>query len=456
MPNRLFSLSPLDGRYKDAMGHLPVFFSEAGLMEYRLKVEVEYLIFLSEWKGISGLKPFSKKLKERLRKIYVDFGIHDAEAVKEIEATTNHDVKAIEYYLKDELKSLSLFPESGLEYVHFCCTSEDINNLSYALMVRDGVRKEYVPAMKKVILQLSKMAKQWATVPMLAMTHGQPASPTTVGKEMMVFVKRLERQLAQVQSVDIMGKFSGATGHWNAHLSAYPNVNWVSFSKKFIKSLKLSPNLYTTQIESHDWDAELFDAMRRMNNVMLDLNRDMWMYISRGVFKQKVVAGEVGSSTMPHKVNPINFENSEGNIDLANALLGKMADRLQISRMQRDLSDSTVQRSIGTAFGYTLLAIASLMKGLNKVIVNKKFVQEELDRNWEVLAEPVQTVMRRYGVPNAYEKLKALTRGKRIDAESLAVFIDDLEIPKDAKKRLKAMTPGNYIGLAEKVAGGNI
>lgn len=456
MSHRLFALSPLDGRYKDAMGHLPVFFSEAGLMEYRLKVEVEYLIFLSEWNDIKDLKPFSKKLKESLRKIYVDFGIHDAERVKEIEATTNHDVKAIEYYLKEELKSLSLFPESALEFVHFCCTSEDINNLSYALMVRDGIRKEFLPNAKKIISQLSKMAKQWKKVPMLAMTHGQPASPTTVGKELMVFVKRLERQLEQIQNVKIMGKFAGATGHWNAHLAVYPEVNWISFSKKFIKFLKLEPNLYTTQIESHDWNAELFDAIRRFNNILLDLNRDMWMYISRGVFKQKVVAGEVGSSTMPHKVNPINFENSEGNIDLANALLAKLSNRLQVSRMQRDLSDSTVQRSMGTALGYCLLAMASLMKGLKKVVVSKTHTDLELHLNWEVLAEPIQTVMRRYAVPEAYEKLKALTRGQSIDAESLAHFIDGLEIPKEAKERLKAMTPASYIGLAEKVAEGKL
>lgn len=449
MPNRLFALSPLDGRYKQAMGHLPVFFSEAGLMEYRLKVEIEYLIFLSEWKEIKELRPFSKKLKECLRRIYVDFGIHQAEEVKEIESVTNHDVKAVEYFLKDELKSLSIFPESALEFIHFCLTSEDVNNLSYALMVRDALRKEYLPKVKLLIGQLHRMAKQWKTIPMLSMTHGQPATPTAVGKELMIFVKRLERQMEQVKQVEIMGKFSGATGNWNAQMVAYPQVNWLNFTKKFVKSLKLEPNLFTTQVESHDWYAELFDAMKRLNSVMMDLNRDMWLYISRGVFKQKVLEGEVGSSTMPHKVNPINFENSEGNIDLANALLVRFAERLPISRMQRDLSDSTVQRSIGTAFGYTVLAIDSLLKGLKKVVVDRGKLKQELDENWEVLAEPIQTVMRMYGVSNAYEKLKELTRGEKVDKEILARFIDKLEIPKDAKERLLALSPEKYVGLAE-------
>lgn len=448
MSHTLFALSPLDGRYKKAMGHLPVFFSEAGLMEYRLKVEVEYLIFLSESKSVPELKPFSKKLRDSMRKIYVDFGIHGAERVKEIEQTTNHDVKAIEYYLKEELKSLSLFPESALEFVHFSCTSEDINNLSYALMVHDAVIKEYLPRLKTLIAQLRKMAKQWKKISLLSLTHGQPASPTTVGKELIVFVKRLERQMEQVKNVQIMGKFSGATGNWNAHMSAYPKMNWMAFSKKFIKALKLEPNFWTTQIESHDWNAELFDAMRRVNTILQDLNRDLWMYISRGVFKQKVVAGEIGSSTMPHKVNPINFENSEGNIDLANALLMRLAERLPVSRMQRDLSDSTVQRSIGTAFGYCVLAFDSTMKGLKKLMVDKTKIAHELNTNWEVLAEPIQTVMRRYSVPGAYEKLKELTRGRRVDQQSMQEFVETLDIPESAKKELMALTPADYIGLA--------
>jgi len=451
MSHQLFALSPLDGRYKKQMGHLPVFFSEAGLMQYRLKVEIEYLIFLSEWKDIPQIKPFSQKLKDQLRRIYVDFGIHEAEEVKEIEAETNHDVKAIEYYLRDELKSLSTFPESALEFIHFCCTSEDINNLSYALMTRDAVRKEYVTRVKTVLSSLSRLAKSWKNVAVLSMTHGQPATPTTIGKELMVYVKRIERQLEQVQNIRIMGKFSGATGNWNAHAVAYPNVDWISFSKKFIRSLKLEPNLHTTQIESHDWNAELFDTMKRLNTILLDLNRDMWMYISRGIFSQKVVAGEVGSSTMPHKVNPINFENSEGNIELANALLLRLSEKLPVSRMQRDLSDSTVQRSIGVAFGYTVLALESLLKGLDKISLNKKKIAEELDQNWEVLAEPVQTVMRMYGVKNAYEKLKELTRGKRVDEASLHTFVDSLKIPAEAKERLKALTPETYVGLAEKL-----
>ena len=383
-----------------------------------------------------------------MRKIYVDFGIHGAERVKEIEQTTNHDVKAIEYYLKEELKSLSLFPESALEFVHFSCTSEDINNLSYALMVHDAVIKEYLPRLKTLIAQLRKMAKQWKKISLLSLTHGQPASPTTVGKELIVFVKRLERQMEQVKNVQIMGKFSGATGNWNAHMSAYPKMNWMAFSKKFIKALKLEPNFWTTQIESHDWNAELFDAMRRVNTILQDLNRDLWMYISRGVFKQKVVAGEIGSSTMPHKVNPINFENSEGNIDLANALLMRLAERLPVSRMQRDLSDSTVQRSIGTAFGYCVLAFDSTMKGLKKLMVDKTKIAHELNTNWEVLAEPIQTVMRRYSVPGAYEKLKELTRGRRVDQQSMQEFVETLDIPESAKKELMALTPADYIGLA--------
>jgi adenylosuccinate lyase len=452
MSHQLFALSPLDGRYKKQMGHLPVFFSEAGLMQYRLKVEIEYLIFLSEWKEIPHIKPFSQKLKERLRRIYVDFGIHQAEEVKAIEAETNHDVKAIEYFLRDQLKSLSMFPESALEFIHFCCTSEDINNLSYALMTRDAVRKEYATRVKSLLSTLSRLAKSWKSIPVLSMTHGQPATPTTIGKELMVFVKRIERQLEQVMNIRIMGKFSGATGNWNAHVVAYPEVDWMSFSKKFIRTLKLEPNLHTTQIESHDWNAELFDAAKRLNTVLQDLNRDMWMYISRGIFSQKVVAGEVGSSTMPHKVNPINFENSEGNIELANALFTRMSEKLPVSRMQRDLSDSTVQRSMGVAFGYTVLAMESLIKGLDKITLNKQKIQHELDHNWEVLAEPVQTVMRMYGVKNAYEKLKELTRGKRVDAESLHKFIYSLKIPAEAKARLKALRPETYIGLADRLA----
>lgn len=452
MSHKLFALSPLDGRYLKSMGLLPVFFSEAGLMGYRLRVEIEYLIALSEWKEIPSLKPFSAKLKEKLRRMVTDFGIKQAEEVKEIEMETNHDVKAIEYFLRDELKSLSLFPEPALEFVHFCCTSEDINNLSYALMIRDALQKEYLPRVRALLTNLNRQAKLWKSIPMLSMTHGQPATPTTVGKELMVFVKRIERQLEQVKNVRIMGKFGGATGNWNAQLVAVPGADWMNFSRRFIRSLKLEPNLLTTQIESHDWNAELFDAMRRLNSVLLGLSRDMWMYISRGVFVQKVIAGEVGSSTMPHKVNPINFENAEGNIDLANALLVKMAERLPVSRMQRDLSDSTVQRSMGSAFGYTILAIDSLQKGLRKVAIDKRKLAEELDHNWEILAEPIQTVMRMYGVKNAYEKLKELTRGKRVDAQVLAKFVDGLKIPQEAKDRLKALRPERYVGLASKLA----
>lgn len=451
MSHQLFALSPLDGRYKKAMGHLPVFFSEAALMQYRLKIEVEYLIFLSEWKGISPLKPFSQKLKDRLRKFILDFGIREAEEVKEIEKETNHDVKAIEYYLRGSLKRLSLFPEPALEFIHFCLTSEDVNNLSYALMIRDALRKEYLPKLKSLISYLREQGRKWKKIPMLALTHGQPASPTTIGKELMVYAHRLERQLKQISTVQIMGKFSGATGNWNAHRIAYPEVNWKQFSQKFIRSLGLEPNLMTTQIESHDWNAELFDAMRRTNTILIGLCRDMWMYISRGIVAQKVVSGHVGSSTMPHKINPIHFENAEGNLELANALLLKLSEKLPISRMQRDLSDSTVQRSIGTAFGYSVIAYDSLLKGLWSVMPDREALKGELEKHWEVLAEPIQTLLRLYNIPKGYEKLKALTRGKAVTPESLSKFIDSLSVPKEAKERLKKLRPETYIGYASEI-----
>lgn len=451
MSHPLFSLSPLDGRYKSAMGHLPVFFSEAALMQYRLKVEVEYLIALSEYGKIAAIPRFGEKLKDRLRALVSNFGIKQAEEVKAIEAETNHDVKAIEYYLRDELKSLSLFPESALPFIHFALTSEDVNNLSYAMMIRDALAKEYFPTGRSFLAELSNLAKKWKKVPMLALTHGQPASPTTVGKELMVFVRRLERQGEILKSVRIMGKFSGATGNFSAHQVAVPSTNWIAFSTRFIKSLKLEPNLMTTQIESHDWDAELFDAMRRINVILISLCRDFWTYISRGIFIQKVVGKEVGSSTMPHKVNPIDFENAEGNLELANALLGRLSERLPISRMQRDLSDSTMQRSIGVAFGHCLLAVKSLMKGLGKLSLNHRRLQEELDNNWEVLAESIQTVLRFYGVKDAYERLKTFTRGKKVGPQELSVFVDKLPIPKEAKERLKKLRPETYVGLAEKL-----
>ncbi len=451
MSHPLFALSPLDGRYKAAMGHLPVFFSEAALMQYRLKVEVEYLIALSDYGKIVRFPKFSDALKKRLRLLVTDFGIKQAEEVKEIEAETNHDVKAIEYYLFDELKSLKLFPESALSFIHFALTSEDVNNLSYAMMIRDALGKELIPTGRHVIAMLSTLAKQWKKVPMLAMTHGQPATPTTVGKELMVFVKRLERQGELLKAVKILGKFSGATGNFSAQSVAVPGTDWMAFSKRFIKSLRLEPNLLTTQIESHDWNAELFDCFRRINVILISLSRDCWMYISRGIFSQKVVGKEVGSSTMPHKVNPIDFENAEGNLELANALFSKLSERLPISRLQRDLSDSTMQRSIGTAFGYSLLALKSLHKGLGKLSLNHKRLSEELDNNWEVLAEPIQTVMRLYGIKDAYERLKAFTRGKKVGEKELKAFVEKLPIPKEAKERLQKLRPESYVGLAEKL-----
>ncbi len=453
MSHQLFALSPLDGRYKAAMGHLPVFFSEAALMQYRLKVEVEYLIALSDYGKIPRFPKFSEALKKRLRLLVTDFGIKQAEEVKEIEAETNHDVKAIEYYLFDELKNLKLFPESALSFIHFALTSEDVNNLSYAMMIRDALNKEIFPVGKSLISTLHTLAKQWKKVPMLSLTHGQPATPTTVGKELMVFVKRLERQGEILKSIRIMGKFSGATGNFSAQSVAVPTTDWMAFSKRFIRSLKLEPNLHTTQIESHDWNAELFDTIARINVILISLSRDCWMMISRGIFSQKVVGNEVGSSTMPHKVNPIDFENAEGNFELANALLSKLSERLPISRLQRDLSDSTMQRSIGTAFGYSLLALKSLQKGLGKLSLNHQRLSEELDSHWEVLAEPIQTVMRLYGVKDAYERLKAFTRGKKVGEKELKNFVEKLPIPKEARERLQKLRPETYVGLAEKLVG---
>lgn len=448
MSHQLFALSPLDGRYKAAMGHLPVFFSEAALMQYRLKVEVEYLIALSDYGKIPRFPKFSEALKKRLRLLVTDFGIKQAEEVKEIEAETNHDVKAIEYYLFDELKNLKLFPESALSFIHFALTSEDVNNLSYAMMIRDALNKEIFPVGKSLISTLHTLAKQWKKVPMLSLTHGQPATPTTVGKELMVFVKRLERQGEILKSIRIMGKFSGATGNFSAQSVAVPTTDWMAFSKRFIRSLKLEPNLHTTQIESHDWNAELFDTIARINVILISLSRDCWMMISRGIFSQKVVGNEVGSSTMPHKVNPIDFENAEGNLGLSNTLFDHFANKLPRSRLQRDLSDSTVMRNLGVAFAYSMIAYQSIAKGNEKLQINARALQLDLTNNWEVLAEAIQTVMRRYQVPNAYEQMRDLTRGHGIDRDKLTTFIQSLTIPKDAKQRLLDLTPETYTGLA--------
>lgn len=443
------SLSPLDGRYASKVSDLNPYFSEYGLIKHRLMVEIAFFMMLSAEPGIKELPPFTDKELDLLDKIVKNFDEKEAEEVKKIERVTNHDVKAVEYYIKKKLEKTSL--KKHLEFIHFACTSEDINNLSYALMLKGGIEDVILPSMNEVVKSVEKLAKKWQKVPMLCLTHGQPASPSTVGKELKVFAKRLKRQFDLLRSQEIFGKLNGATGNFNAHLSAYPKVDWMKLSKNFVQKLGLIHNPLTTQIEEHDFQSETFDCIARFNTILLDLDRDMWTYISRGAFKQRVVAGEVGSSTMPHKVNPIDFENSEGNLGLANAILRHLSEKLPISRMQRDLTDSTVQRNHGTALGYSLLAYKSTLKGLGKLDLNKKVIQDELDRNWSLLAEPIQTVMRKYAVPKAYEKLKELTRGKEVNKKVIQGFVKSLKIPKEDKERLLKLTPATYIGMADKL-----
>lgn len=446
------ALTPLDGRYGEKLTPLREFFSEYGLIRYRSLVEVKWLQALAEEPGISEVPPFSAATNSQLQALIDNFSVADAEAVKNIEATTNHDVKAVEYFLKqasssvEEVKAVS-------EFFHFACTSEDINNLSYALMLADARREVIVPSLQQLIEQIDALATQTAALPMLARTHGQPASPTTLGKELRNVVARLQRQLTQIENVELLGKINGATGNYNAHLAAYPEVDWQQFSKSFVESLGLVWNPLTTQIEPHDYMAELFHAVARFNTILLDFDRDIWSYIAIGYFKQKLVAGEVGSSTMPHKVNPIDFENSEGNLGLANAIFDHLAAKLPISRWQRDLTDSTVLRNIGVGFGYTMLACGATLKGLSKLAVNAPAMEADLDQNWAVLGEAIQTVMRRYGIPEPYEKLKALTRGnEQIDQAALLTFIDTLDLSAEVKDQLKLLTPANYIGLAAQLA----
>ncbi|MCL4127194.1 UNVERIFIED_CONTAM: hypothetical protein GTU68_002349 [Idotea baltica] len=446
------ALTPLDGRYGSKVKALRPIFSEYGLIRYRSLVEVKWLQALSNEANIAEVPNFSDVTNTALDKVIENFSVADAEAVKDIEATTNHDVKAVEYFLKqstdsiDEVKAVS-------EFFHFACTSEDINNLSYALMLHDAREQVVIPTFEQVVAAINELANNNANVSMLARTHGQPASPTTLGKEMRNVVARLERQLEQIKQVEILGKINGATGNYNAHVVAYPEVDWQVFSKNFVESLGLSWNPLTTQIEPHDYMAELFHAVSRFNTILLDFDRDIWSYIAIGHFKQKVIAGEVGSSTMPHKVNPIDFENSEGNLGLANAIFDHLALKLPVSRWQRDLTDSTVLRNIGVGFGYSMLACAATLKGISKLDVNEAAVAKDLDQNWAVLGEAIQTVMRRYNIPEPYEKLKALTRGNdQINQESLVVFIDTLELPDAVKTELKKLTPANYIGLAAELA----
>ena len=448
----LSALSPLDGRYAAKTDKLRPILSEAGFMHHRVKVEIAWLQALSQ-AGFAEIKPFSADAIAKLDQMAADFSEAEAARVKEIEAVTNHDVKAVEYWLKEQVKDV---PElvAATEFIHFACTSEDINNTSHGMMLKAARDTVMLPTLNKLVAKLTQIAHDNADVPMLSRTHGQTASPTTLGKEMANVVARLQRAAKRIADVEVMGKMNGAVGNYNAHLSAYPGFDWTTFSKNVIEQrLGLTFNPYTIQIEPHDYMAELFDAIARANTILLDLNRDIWTYISLGYFKQITKAGEIGSSTMPHKVNPIDFENSEGNLGLANAVLRHMAEKLPVSRMQRDLTDSTVLRNIGVGFGYTLLAYDSCLRGLNKLEVNHARLEQDLDANWEVLAEPVQTVMRRYGIENPYEQLKELTRGKGISKDALREFILTLAIPQDAKDLLLAMTPANYIGIAEKLAG---
>ena len=451
MPSTLAALSPLDGRYSRTADPLRPFLSEFGLIRYRVLVELAWLKALAAEPAIRELKPFSKATVAELDALIDAFSERDAERIKAIEAETNHDVKAIEYWLKEKLAANAEVQRS-LEFIHFACTSEDINNLSYALMLRDARDRALLPKLDEIVSVLRGMAHRYAELPMLSRTHGQPASPTTLGKEMANVVHRLRRARAKVAGVAILGKINGAVGNYNAHLAAYPRFDWPRFARRFVTRLGLEFNPYTIQIEPHDSFAELFDAVARANTILLDLDRDIWGYVSLGYFRQRLKAGEVGSSTMPHKVNPIDFENSEGNVGVANAILRHLADKLPVSRWQRDLSDSTALRNVGNAFGHTMLAYASLLRGLAKLEVEPKRLAEDLDANWEVLAEPIQQVMRRHGVPDAYEKLKALTRGKRIDRKRLAAFVRTLPIPAEAKKRLLALTPAGYTGLAAELA----
>jgi adenylosuccinate lyase len=447
----LSALSPLDGRYAAKTDALRPLLSETGFMHHRVKVEISWLQALAQ-AGFSEIKPFSPAASALLDKLASDFSETDAARIKAIEAVTNHDVKAVEYWLKEQVKDV---PElvTASEFIHFACTSEDINNTSHGMMLKAARNDVVLPALQAVIAKLTALAHDNAALPMLSRTHGQPASPTTLGKEIANVVARLRRAEQRIAAVEILGKMNGAVGNYNAHLSAYPDFDWENFSREVIEQrLGLTYNPYTIQIEPHDYMAELFDAISRTNTILLDLNRDLWGYISVGYFKQRLKAGEIGSSTMPHKVNPIDFENSEGNLGLANAMLKHMSEKLPVSRFQRDLTDSTVLRNIGVAFGYTILAYDSCLRGLNKLEVNPARLAEDLDATWEVLAEPVQTVMRRYAVENAYEQLKELTRGKGISKDALRDFIVGLAIPQDAKDLLLAMTPSNYIGIAEKLA----
>lgn len=443
----LTALSPVDGRYGSKTAPLRAYFSEFGLIKYRVTVEIRWLQKLSATPEITEVPALSEQASSYLEQLVSNFSEDDAQQIKNIEHTTNHDVKAVEYFIKQRIADLPELAAIG-EFVHFACTSEDINNLSHALMLKNAREQVLLPAMQEILAQLKTLAERYRAIPLLSRTHGQPASPSTVGKEMANVYIRLKRQYQQVANIALLGKINGAVGNYNAHQSAYPNVDWHQFSAQFVTSLGLTWNAYTTQIEPHDYIAELFDAFSRFNTVLMDFDRDIWGYIALGHFKQKTIAGEIGSSTMPHKVNPIDFENSEGNIGIANALFHHLASKLPVSRWQRDLTDSTVLRNIGVGCAHSLIAYQATLKGISKLEVNEAHLREELEHNWEVLAEPIQTVMRRYGIEKPYEKLKELTRGKHVDGPAIAAFIDTLTLPDTVKEELKAMTPASYIGRA--------
>ncbi len=438
------SISPLDGRYFKETQTLRAYFSEYALIKYRLLVEVEYFIALASEKGVQELPNISEQGKNFLRKLYTKFSLEDAQQIKKTEEVTNHDVKAVEYFLQTKLVQTPL--KKYISFIHFALTSEDVNNVAYALMWRDGLVHEYMPQVENVLQALLEMANKYKMIPMLGMTHGQPATSTTVGKEILVFATRLERQMNSLKKQTFQAKLSGATGTWAAHVVAYPNVNWKNFTKQFITYLCLEPNLVTTQIEPHDSLVESFHNIHRINSILLDFSRDMWLYISRGIFLQKKKENEVGSSTMPHKINPIYFENAEGNLGIANAYFSHFADKLPVSRMQRDLSDSTVMRNIGVPLAHSVLAYTNILKGLSRLEVNTKKLSEELDEHWEVLAEAIQTVLRKYGDEKGYEKLKELTRGEKITQEMLQQFIETLSLPQEEKQKLHRLTPATYLG----------
>jgi len=446
----LTAVSPVDGRYGSKTSDLRSIFSEFGLIRFRVEVEVRWLQKLASHTEIAEVPSLSSEANALLDELVANFSVTDAERIKEIERTTNHDVKAVEYFIKERISANAELAAIG-EFVHFACTSEDINNLSHALMLKNGVavmRKE----MAEIESQIAKLGRDFAGQPMLSRTHGQTASPSTLGKEMANVAYRLRRQIKQLDNIEFLGKINGAVGNYNAHLSAYPEIDWEANAKDFIESLGLDYNPYTTQIEPHDYIAELFDLVCRYNTILIDFDRDVWGYIAWGYFKQKTIAGEVGSSTMPHKVNPIDFENSEGNLGIANAIMGHLTAKLPISRWQRDLTDSTVLRNLGVGFGHSLIAYAATLKGISKLEVNAERLNADLDNSWEVLAEPIQTVMRRYAIEEPYEKLKALTRGKGMTKEVMLDFIETLEIPESAKAELRSLTPGTYVGNAAEQA----